>query len=106
MNFLAGLDCGANYSERGPIACGGKGSCVAMREHSTGFGHQRSTVCSHGAIGCDVFGVDGLSFINEGLFDQRNGAAAYFLEAALHAPDGPKEIHGGGTRFSHDTADL
>ena len=64
------------------------------------------TVHSHGAIGGDVFGVDGQRLVDERLLDEGNGTAADLLKAAAHAADGPEEIDGGGTGFAHDAADL
>ena len=106
LNALAALDGGADDTERGAVAGRGQGSGVAVREHAAGVGHQRCAIGPHGAIGGNVFGVDGPRLVDECLLDDGNRAAADLLKAALHAANGPEEIHGGRTSFAHDPADL
>ncbi len=71
VNVFAGLDGGANDSEGGAVTCGGQGSGVAVGEDSAGLGQERGAVCSHGAIGGDVFGVDGERLFDERLLESR-----------------------------------
>ena len=64
VNFLALLDGGADYAERGAVTGGGQRSGVAVGEHSAFGGHERGAVASHGLVGGDVFGVHALGFFD------------------------------------------
>ena len=97
---------GPHHSERGAVARGGQRSGVAMGQDAAFCGQQRSAVGSHGAVGGNVLVVDGNRLVNQSLLDERDGAGAYLFKTALHAADGPEEIHGRRAGLAHQSADL
>ena len=105
---MAALDRGADDAESRAIAARGERPGVAMGQHPAGLGHQRSAVAAHGAASGDVFFIHAEGFLDDrGLdgFDGHSSFAGQRGEAAAHALDGPKEIHGGRTRGGERAAD-
>ena len=96
---------GADYSERGAVTSGGKGSRVAMCQDASACGHERGSVTAHGLVRGDVFGVHALRFLDQRLLNLRNSFATQRFKFLRHAADRPEKIYGSGPRLTHVFAD-
>jgi hypothetical protein len=108
MNLLALLDRRANDAQSGSVAAGGQCAGVAVRQDAALIGHKRRAKCAHRLAGGNVFGVHCVRFGQDFHLDLGQGRArcGQVANSALHAVDGPEEIHRRGAGCGQPGADA
>ena len=97
----------ANHAQRRADSRRGERSGVALRHHLARGGHQFRAEAAHRFVGGALFGVNRARFFHHraphGI--ERRVRRRELLEPALHALDGPEQIHGRRPRLRDRLAD-
>ncbi len=108
VNLLAHLDSRANHAQRRAIAACGQSSGIAVGQHTTFVRQQFAAECSQSLARSNVFFVHGVCFCEDSLLNLghcRSGRVQ-LRKQALHAVDGPEQVHRRRSRSGQARADC